>query len=151
MQDFKHPSVPVAPAPAPVARITTAMLERTIEETRHTLGLTSEVDFSSVAAQAALEQFTDMTVAEFCMLLRLLQIDTEHCCHNPARLETAAMTILTSRANPWRVLTLTFDKTWNCDGPVVPMVRARLSGSVPKEGYVHAIGTLRNLLLKASA
>ena len=133
----------------PHANLTTHMLQVALDGTRASLGL-PELSELSASDSASLQQFTDMTVAEFCMLLRLLQIDSKHCCHNPARLESAAMAVQHSRANPWQVLRLSVDKTWACDGLATPMVRVRLAGSVVKPEYAEALEAVKNLLLSGA-
>ena len=120
------------------------MLARVLDECRVSLQL-EERDLT-VDDSVCLGAFSELTAAEFAMLLRLLQVNSDHCCHNQARLESAAMTIQASMANPFASLYLTFSKSWNLAGGVVPIVRATLD-YLPVQGYETHLRKLSCLLL----
>ena len=120
------------------------MLARVLDECRVSLQL-EERDLS-VDDLVCLGAFSELTAAEFAMLLRLLQVNSDHCCHNQARLESAAMTVQASLANPFASLYLTFNKSWSQAGGVVPLVRATLD-YIPMHGYETHLRELSCLLL----
>ena len=70
------------------------MLARVLDECRVSLQL-EERDLT-LEDRVCLGAFSELTAAEFAMLLRLLQVNSDHCCHNQARLESAAMTVQAS-------------------------------------------------------